>query len=253
MNKARIITGDAIEKMRTLPKHSIDMVLCDLPFEQTANLWDRMIPFAPMWKQLERICKPNTAICLFGSQPFTSLLVASNPRFWKTEWIWRKNKASNFLTAKIRPMKVHEHINVFAFGNMPYYPEKSQGHKPTNPAMRKAGASTNYNGYAEMQWEGGNTDRYPLSVIDCPVVDNIDKARIHPTQKPVELLRYLIRQHSREGDTVLDFTCGSGSAGVAAIMENRDFIGIEKDVKLTELAIEWIKQVRTGGPLFADK
>ncbi len=221
------INGDCLKIMPTMKEKSIGFVLADLPYEQTAADWDSMIDLKAMWKELKRIVKPNSAICLFASQPFTSILTCSNLENFKHEYIWWKNRTSNFLNAKIQPLKAHESILVFSFGKCPYYPQKSQGHTPVNFARRKANSSTTYGLHKEAVNEAGNTDRYPTTILMFNSVDNCSRERFHQNQKPVDLLQYLIRTYSKPTDTVLDITAGSFSTGVACVFEKRKFIGIE--------------------------
>lgn len=184
---------------------------------------------------------------MFASQPFTSLLVASNLQQFKHEVIWEKNRASNFLNAPVQPMKIHESILVFGRGAITYNPQKTTGHEPVNFARRKANSSTVYGFHREAVNNAGDTTRNPKSIIYFPCVDNDSPDRFHPNQKPTELLRYLIRTYSNEGDTILDFTCGSGTTGVAAEIEKRNSILIDSDDYFCEVSRARIKRAQGIG------
>jgi len=227
---SRLILGDCLDVMRDIPDGSVDMVLADPPYGTTACKWDSVIPFAPMWEQLKRVTKRNGAIVLTASQPFTSALVMSNVKMFKQELTWVKNKSSGHLNAKIRHMTKHENVLLFGQGKTPYIPQKTTGHAPSNTAVNRK--PTNVYGSQVPTAYGGSKERYPTTLLDFPVVNNDgskDGGRCHPTQKPVALMEYLIRTYTNEGETVLDFTMGSGTTGVAAKNLNRDFIGIEMD------------------------
>lgn len=230
----RLLHGDCLELLPTLPDGSVDLVLTDPPYGKTACAWDAVIPFEPMWREVRRVLKPCGAAVFTASQPFTSALVMSNPKAFKHEWVWEKNKASGHLNAKKRPMRAHEDILVFGFGGAPYNPQMTLGHRPANSAKTNAN-SENYGPQVRVEY-GGATTRYPRSVQSFPVVNNDDPAKQHPTQKPVALMEYLIRTYSNEGETVLDFTMGSGTTGVACVNTGRKFIGIERDPEYFAIA-----------------
>ena len=219
--------GDCLELMKSIPDKSIDMCLTDPPYGTTACKWDTVIPFEPMWKELKRIVKDNGAICLFGSEPFSSHLRLSNLKMFKYDWIWRKNKATNFLNAKRQPLRNIETISVF--NNSKYYPQKTTGHKPVNMFTKNTSDGDTVGKTKIGIKGGGQTDRYPTQYLKFNVVNNDNKIKTHTAQKPVPLLEYLIKTYTLEGETVLDFTMGSGSTGVACKNLNRKFIGIEKD------------------------
>lgn len=223
--------GDCLEVMPTLPDGCADMILADLPYGTTACKWDSVIPFAPLWEQYKRLIKPNGAIVLFGSQPFTSALVMSNPDWFRYEWIWEKTYGGGFLSANHQPMKRHENILVFSESRPTYTPQKHKGAAYSRP--RSAGGG--YLGDKSSDFSGWITQsdgwRYPTSVLE---IAN-DKG-LHPTQKPVKLLQYFIRTYTNKGETVLDNTMGSGSTGAACIEEGRRFIGIEQDSAYFEIA-----------------
>lgn len=214
--------GDCLELMTRIPDGSVDMVLCDLPYGTTQNKWDSVLPLDILWSAYDRIC--SGPIVLTASQPFTSTLVMSNINGFRHEWVWHKNKASGHLNAKRRPMRAHEDILVF--GKNHYNPQMTEGHKPGNYAKRAA-QSSNY-GEAKPTEYGGQTQRYPRSVQDFPVVNNDDEDKFHPTQKPVALFEYLIKTYTNEGMLVLDNCAGSGTTAIAAERTGRRWICIEQ-------------------------
>ena len=243
--------GDCLELMKDIPDKSIDAIIADLPYGTTACKWDTIIPFEPLWEQYKRIIKNNGAIVLFGSQPFTSALVMSNPKMFKYEWIWEKSKASNFLLAKKQPLKAHENILVFGNGSVVYYPQKTEG-KPFNKGNRKHdnGIATEvYNKIPNAGIEIVNEDgmRNPRSVQYF--VTGESEGRLHPTQKPTWLFEYLIKTYTNEGEVVLDNTMGSGTTGAACVNTNRGFIGMELDDKYFEIAKARINEAITAKQL----
>lgn len=222
--------GDCLKLMSLIADASIDCVLCDPPYGKTRNKWDSVIAFEPMWDQLKRIVKPGGAIIFTASQPFSSALVMSNPDWFRHEWVWHKNKASGHLNAKLAPMKAHETILVFCNKTPLYQPQMTVGHDAVN-AYYTANNGSNY-GAGKMMSGGGSTQRYPRTVQSFNVVNNDDPEKIHPTQKPVDMLEYLLLTYSRPGDTVLDFAMGSGSTGIACRNTKRNFIGFESDAEI---------------------
>lgn len=239
--------GDCLEVMRDIPDGSIDCVLTDPPYGTTACKWDSVIPFEPMWKQLVRITRDSSAICLFSQMPFSAVLVSSNLMGFRYEWIWEKSTATGHLNAKRTPMKAHEAILVFYRSLPTYNPQKTFGHK-VKTALNVDRGSKQSPVYGQQRGitSYSSTERYPRSVLKFPA--DKQTSNLHPTQKPVELLRYLIRTYTQENETVLDFTMGSGSAGVACQLENRNFIGIEKDADYFAVAQERIAEIKE--PLF---
>jgi|TARA_B110000495_G_C22980190_1_gene576106 site-specific DNA-methyltransferase (adenine-specific) len=223
-----LMHGDCLELMKTIPDGSVDMVLTDPPYGTTQCKWDSIIPLVPMWDQLKRIIKPNGAIVLMTQTPFDKVLGASNLPMLKYEWIWEKTAATGHLNAKKMPMKAHENVLVF-YSKLPLYnAQKTQGHKAAN--LNKSISNDDCDVYGETKigiQKGGNTSRYPRSVQVFS--SDKQKSNLHPTQKPVALMEYLIKTYTNEGETVLDFTMGSGTTGVACKILNRDFIGIELD------------------------
>ena len=227
----KLLHGDCLELMKDIPDASVDMVLTDPPYGITTCKWDSAIPFEPMWAQLNRIIKKNGAIVLFGSEPFSSLLRVSNLKMFKYDWIWEKDNGTGFLNAKKQPLKVVETISVFYKSQCSYNPQMRLGYKPYK-TTHGATKTENY-GKQTGAISVSNGERYPLNLIKFPR-DKTNK--IHPTQKPVALLEYLIKTYTQENEVVLDFTMGSGSTGVACINTNRKFIGIEKVDKYFEFA-----------------
>ncbi len=246
MSMINLMHGDCLELMKNIPDKSIDMVLCDPPYGTTACKWDVVIPFEPMWNELKRITKDNGAICLFGSEPFSSHLRMSNLKMFKYDWIWDKRKAGNFAQANIRPLKIHEIISVFYSKQVNYNPqktmlEKSQtrhlGKKSENKASRKDAGGIGGKIKYSIHYEPDK--KHPTSITSFKK-DNYKGKSLHPTQKPVALLEYFIKTYTLENETVLDFTMGSGSTGVACKNLNRKFIGIEKDDGYFKIAQERI-------------
>ena len=226
MSRIELLHGDCLEVMGLIPDGSIDAIICDPPYGATACKWDSIIPFDLMWEQLKRVIKSNGAIVLFGSEPFSSLLRCSNLKGFKYDWYWKKGNAKiGHLNAKKRPLFNIETISIFNTSN--YNP---QGLIPFGKITRRGGNGDNFgkSGTANFQ----DFTNYPVNLLDFPK----DKERIHPTQKPVALMEYLIKTYTNEGETVLDFAMGSGTTGVACVNTNRNFIGIEKDDKYFEIA-----------------
>lgn len=237
--------GDCLYLMKDINDKSIDMILCDLPYGTTRNRWDTVIPFDELWKQYKRIIKDHGAICLFGQEPFASLLRVSNLKMFKYDWIWEKSKASGFLSAKKRPLSAHEVVSVF-YKKMPTYnPQFTEG-KPYVREFKKGqqGSQTgSYNRVSNpLKTRKSDGKRYPRSVQKFTTSEFDDFHGSHPTQKPVALLEYLIKTYTREGETVLDNCMGSGSTGVACVNTNRNFIGMELDPKYFEIAKERINK-----------
>ncbi len=229
-----IIKGNCLEVMKGIPSGTIDLVLADPPYGTTQCKWDSVIDLDLMWAELKRIIKPNGVIVLFAQTPFDKLLGASNLSMLKYEWIWEKTAATGHLNAKKMPMKSHENVLVF-YNKLPTYnPQITEGHKPTNSYTKKDNADGECYGKTKSVSGGGKTTRYPRSVQ--VFASDKQKCKLHPTQKPVALMEYLINTYTNEGDVVLDFCMGSGTTGVAAKNLNRNFIGIELDDKYFEIA-----------------
>lgn len=233
--------------MQQIPDKSIDMILCDLPYGTTACKWDTIIPFEPLWEQYKRIIKESGAICLFGAEPFSSLLRTSNLNQYKYDWIWEKENGSNFATVKYQPFRVHELISVF--GNFPisytkkgiknYNPQFESG-EPYNikrKSYEREQMRVGVHKKTELQNEG---IRYPRSILRFNTV----RGGLHPTQKPVELCEYLILTYTNENETVLDNCMGSGTTAIACINTKRNFIGFESDFTYFNMANERIEKLR---------
>jgi len=224
---ATLYNGDCLEVMAGLPDGCIDLVFADVPHGTTACKWDSTIPLQPMWSQLKRLTKKRAAIVLSATQPFTSALVMSNPSLFKYDWIWKKNRSTNFPNAKINPLRNHESLLVFGEGPTTYNPQKTTGHSPTHSARGNSPQPRVYGpGLGKRDYKGGDTDRYPLSIQDF----NCERG-FHSTQKPITYADYFIRTYTNLGDTVLDFTMGSGTIGVSCTDLGRKFIGIENDTE----------------------
>lgn len=230
-----ILHGDCLAVIPLLPPNSVDLVLADPPYGQTQNDWDKPIDLVRLWPELRRITKPATPIVLTASQPFASHLICSNPTEFRYDLIWQKNKPTGFLNANRQPLRTHEHVLVFYRKAPLYNPQKTSGHEPSHAATR-AKKSNNYGTYDTTFYEGGATDRHPTSVLPIPVINNDSPDKVHSTQKPVDLMRYLIRTYTNPGDLVLDFAAGSGTTGVAALMENRRACLIEQKAEYVEIA-----------------
>ena len=236
--------GDCLEEMKKIPDGSVDLVLTDPPYGTTACKWDSVIPFEPMWTQIKRIVKKDAAIVLFGSQPFTSALVMSNVDMFKYCWVFGKSLPVGHGYAKYRPMSNHEDICVFGKGRTTYNPQYTPREKPRVYTRKNASLS----GSSSMTSHDGKTrvlfGKYPTTIQMFNT--SIQNGKVHPTQKPVALLEYLIRTYTNEGETVLDFTMGSGSTGVACVNTRRKFIGIELDEHYFGIAQERISNAQTA-------
>ena len=238
-----LMQGDCLERMAEIPDGSVDMILTDPPYGTTACKWDAVIPLEPMWDQLKRIIKHKGAIVMTASQPFTTTLIASNLKGYCYNWVWNKHFAGNFVQAKRQPLKDHEDVCVFSLtGKMPnYYPIKTKREKP----IKKGKNETEF---GAVPLKGSCSASNKIYEDKCPTtVGSLDfNVRVgrglHPTQKPVALMEYLIKTYTNEGETVLDFTMGSGTTGVAAKKLNRDFIGIELDKEYFEIAKKRIEE-----------
>tara|TARA_R110000851_G_scaffold75456_1_gene166318 strand:- start:8048 stop:8746 length:699 start_codon:yes stop_codon:yes gene_type:complete len=229
----QLLKGDCLELMKQIPDASIDAIITDPPYGTTACKWDSVIDFALMWEQLNRIIKPNGAIVLHCSQPFTSALVMSNVKNYRHQWVWNKNNSAGFATAKIRPFAICEDILVFGLNKVNYYPQM------TNGKMRKKGGYSSSDNYGLKPTISYNDEYYPKNLIN--ISNASQNGKQHPTQKPTELMEYLIKTYTNEKETVLDFTMGSGSTGVACVNTNRKFIGIEQDENYFGIANNRIK------------
>lgn len=232
--------GDCLDIMQVLPDASIDMVLCDLPYGTTACKWDAVIPFEPLWEQYRRVTKPNAAVVLTASQPFTTALIASNLKHFKYCWVWDKVRGVGFQIAKFRPMMRTEDVAVFINGNgalATYNPQMVERNKIKKSKCYSSSDSNPlaYNDGQEREY----THRYPTNVIE--VSNASQKGKVHPTQKPVALMEYMIRTYTNPSDIVLDNTMGSGTTGVACENTGRRFIGIERDENYFNVACSRIE------------
>lgn len=239
----KLQNGDCIQLMSSIPDQLIDLVCCDLPYGTTSCHWDVVIPFEDLWAEYRRVLSPSGCVLLFGNGVFSANAILSNPKWYKQTIIWDKNKCGSPGLARIRPMQVHEDIMVFAPGKTTYNPQMEVG----EPYARKSGTPEGYvgkhnrHGYGlKPKTEFTNTGtRYPKSIVRI-CRDFSAQQQVHPTQKPVPLMEYLIRTYSNEGGVVLDNCMGSGSTGVAAVRCGRHFIGIEKDPEFYRIAKERI-------------
>ena len=238
-----LMQGDTLDMMKMVLDKEVNLILCDLPYGTTSCSWDIIIPFNALWGAYRRVLAPGGCVLLFGNQPFTSRLILSNLAWYKQALVWNKNKCGSPGLAKIRPMQVHEDIVVFAPGRTVYNPQMEVGEPYARKTEKPEGyvGRVNNHGYGMKPRNGFTNDgtRYPKSIINISR-DFSAQQQVHPTQKPVPLLEYLIRTYSNEGDTVMDNTMGSGSTGVAARNTNRNFIGIEKDPVFFNIAVQRI-------------
>ena len=234
----QIINDDCLNALKDIPDNSIDFILTDLPYGTTACKWDNIIPYEPMWEQIKRIRKDNTAIALFGTEPFSSHLRLSNIKEYKYDWIWNKKIPSGMSNAKIQPMRLTEFILIFIDGKSFYYPQMIIRDKPIKSGGNKESISGGTKGI-KGEYKKTYTHKYPMTIIEF---DKIRRGSLHPTQKPTDLLEYLIKTYTLENETVLDFTMGSGSTGVACINTNRNFIGIELDKDYFKIAEKRINE-----------
>lgn len=227
---ATLYRGDCLERMAEIESGSVDLILTDPPYGTTACKWDSVIPLEPMWAQLKRIIKPNGAIVMTASQPFTTTLIASNMKMFKYCWVWDKDRSSGALNANRMPLKYHEYVVIF-YSKLPLYnPQMTKG-----PLISKGGSKGGgiYGATNERRYKSDTY--YPRSIQTFKGCHNMT-GKTHPTQKPVALMEYLIKTYTNPGDRVLDFTMGSGTTGVAAVQTGRRFIGIERDENYFNIA-----------------
>ena len=239
-----LLKGDCLEVMKSIEDNSVDAIICDPPYGTTACKWDSVIDFKLMWEQLNRIIKLNGAIVLFGSEPFSSALRMSNIKNYKYDIIWQKSNFTGFLRAKKAPLKAHEVISIFCNKAENYYPQKwlirdefIDKRKTLNNTKIKDGVLTNI----KRVRKADDGTRYPTSVIQFAHKPN---KNVHPTQKPVKLMEYLIKTYTNENEIVLDFTMGSGSTGVGCVNTNRQFIGIEQDENYYNISVKRIEEAK---------
>ena len=263
-----IYEGDCLEVMKNLQDNSVDLILCDLPYGTTQNKWDSVIPLDKLWTEYKRILKPKGVIALTSQGIFTAKLILSNESWFKYKFVWVKSKPTNFLNARRQPLRQHEDICIF-YGSQPNYnPVMSKG-EPYNKGVRKSQYTGSYGDFKPVQVKSDG-ERFPTDTLYCKTAESESGGRVwHPTQKPVALGRYLIRMFTREGDVVLDNTFGSGSFLVAAAIEGRKYIGIEKNeevhlfkereinyIEIAKLRLKEVEQSINSGesptPLFSD-
>src|SRR5690554_5707166 len=249
MRPYELYKGDCLELMRDLPDASVDMILCDLPYGTTACKWDSVIPFEPLWEQYKRVAKKNAAIVLTAAQPFTTTLIASNIKMFKYCWVWEKSRKTGFLNAKKQPLRQTEDVCVFYEKQPKYNPQFTTGHEPTRSGSGAVKGDGVYRDGLFSEGSKGKTDRYPTNIIRERSCHN-GYGRLHPTQKPVALMEYLIRTYTNEGDTVLDNCMGSGTTGVACANTGRNFIGIEMDACYFDIAKKRIESAQRQENLF---
>ena len=246
MKTIELYKGSCLDVMQNIPNNSVDMILCDLPYGTTACKWDVVIPFGLLWEQYERIIKENGTIVLFGSEPFTSLLISSNLKMFKYDIVWDKVNCSSGVLAKKRPLKSHENICVFYKNQPTYNPQMSVGTKWNRGGKKERKLAGFFGQEGKLVERKGGSDttdlKYPKSILTVSNADNTK--RVHPTQKPIKLLEWLIKTYTNEGDTVLDNCMGSGSTGVACINTNRNFIGIELDENYFNIAKNRIEEAQ---------
>lgn len=240
-----IYNEDCLEGMERIPDGSVDCIICDPPYGQTHNHWDSVLSFDKMWLEYNRVIKENGVIILFAQGMFTAKLMLSNEKMWKYNLVWKKgDRVSGFLNAKRQPLRNHEDICVFYRKQPTYNPQMREG----KPLHGRGGGehrfiNNNYGKYSELEdTRAGSTEKYPISVL------NFDRPHppIHPTQKPVELIQYLIRTYTNEGEVVLDNCIGSGTTAIAAIRENRRYIGFEVNEEYYNMTIKRINEEQNG-------
>ena len=238
----KIYCMDCLKGMKQIPDGTIDAVICDLPYGTTACAWDSVIPFEPLWEQYHRICKPNAPIILFGAEPFSSALRMSNLKEFRYDWIWEKTKFPNFMFVNQQPCRLHETISVFYQKQPTYNPQMEIGtpykDKRTSRISQRGDDICTLMGQTKKLPKDNKGDRFPSTVIRF---SNVNSETLHPTQKPVDLLRYLVLTYTNEGDTVLDNCSGSGTTAIAAYREKRHFICFEKDPIYWEKSVKRLK------------
>lgn len=244
LGENHVLLGDCLEVMKNIPDNSIDLIICDLPYGTTSCKWDTVIPFNLLWDEYKRVRKEKTPIVLFGTEPFSSYLRLSNIKEFKYDWVWEKSKSGSAFTAKYRPVCKHEMISVFGKGTINYFPQMTVG-EPYSRVHKISEADINNHGIGFNRREvvSVNTgSRYPITVQKFQQKWR-RQDQLHPTQKPVELLEYLIKTYSKEGDVILDNCAGSGTTGVACINTNRKYILIEKEKQYVRVIQERLNEI----------
>ena len=226
--------GNCLEEMRRIPNKSIDLIYCDLPYGTTQCKWDEIIPYNEMWIECKRILKDYGTIVFHAQQPFTSALIMSNPKMFKYTWVWEKSKATGFLNSKIRPLVAHEDIVVFAKNKPPYNPQMTEGNAYNKGVRKEQTKDDVYGSFKQVEVKSAGI-RYPRSVQYFKTAESEGKTW-HKTQKPLDLCKYIINTYTQKGETVLDFTCGSDTTGIASFELGRNSISIENDLDIYKLA-----------------
>lgn len=247
IGKATLYLGDCRDVLPALGR--VDAVIADIPYGTTRCSWDAVIPFAEMWTAIASVTTRGTPIVLFGAEPFSSALRMSNLRQFKYDWIWHKPKGTGFLNAKRQPLRKHEIVSVFCEGQSVYNPQKTTGHERKR-TFRGKHLQTEVYGHMAGDYHYDSTERYPGSVLTFS--SDTQNSSLHRTQKPVALMEYLIATYSRPGETILDFTMGSGTTGVAALRQGRRFIGVESDHEIFAVAADRLRAEVCDGPLFEE-
>ncbi len=240
-----IYNEDCLQGMKRIPDGSVDAIICDLPYGTTRNQWDSIIPLDALWYEYRRVTKPNAAIVLFSQQPFTSALVMSNPEMFRYEWIWEKEAGTGFLNANKMPLKIHENVLVFYRDLPKYNPIMRKGFSPYTSFSKGGKTSTNYGEHHEYITKS-NGERFPIDILFFPR----DRDGFHPTQKPVDIMRYFISTYTDVGGVILDNCMGSGTTAIACIKEKRHFIGFELNKEYFDKAVKRINAEKSQLLLF---
>jgi site-specific DNA-methyltransferase (adenine-specific) len=249
MSSFTLHLGDCLDILPTLPAQSVEAIITDLPYGTTACAWDEVIPFVPMWAEVKRVLKPRGVFVTTASQPFTSKLIMSRADWFKYSWIWDKRFGSNRALVSYQPMKVHEDIVIFSLDTHNYYPQMIVRDRPIRVGANKCASKSSPIKYAKEEYNNKiYTNKFPESIITLSARE--EENRVHPTQKPTALYRYLILTYTNPGDTVLDICAGSGTTGVACMETGRNFIGIEKDADYFAIAKRRIENAAAQPLLF---
>jgi len=241
VSRSTLFWADCFDVFPSIPDKSVDAIICDLPYGTTQNKWDSVLPLNELWKQYKRILKDNGVIVLFASQPFTSTLILSNAKDYKYNWVWDKvNKFSGHLNAKKQPLRITEDVCIFYSQQPTYNPIMLKG-KPYK-ATSKGGKSSNFGKQVDGVKTINNGWYYPKNIISIKGDERGTQGRIHPTQKPISLMEYLILTYTNENEIVLDNTMGSGTTGLACLKTNRQFIGIEKEKQYYDVAVRRLSE-----------